>query len=140
MRNLIKKPIVLIFGVVLMSGLLFMRPSCTKEENNKPVAKFKLFSTSTSRFITVGEYVQFINQSEATQPYTLTWQFEEGTPATSTEEIPVIKYNKVGEWNVKLIVADPYGMDYVEEIDYVVVTNTKDIIANLPKNYDDPNY
>ncbi|MFH1295710.1 MAG: PKD domain-containing protein [Bacteroidota bacterium] len=140
MRNLIKKPIVLISGVVLMSGLFFLRPSCTKEDDNKPVAKFKLFSVYSTRFIKVGDYLEFLNQSEATSPYTLTWQFEGGTPSTSTEEHPVIKYLTPGKWDVKLIVADPNGMDWVEEKDYVVVSNTKDIIANLPKNYDDPNY
>ncbi|MBC8436072.1 MAG: PKD domain-containing protein [Bacteroidetes bacterium] len=105
---------------------------CTKKDDDKPEAKFKLFSVYTSRFISVNEYVEFLNQSTATQPYTLTWQFEGGTPATSTEEHPVIQYKTVGEWNVKLIVADPNGMDFVEEIDYVVVSNTTDIIANFP--------
>jgi len=73
--------------------------------------------------------VYFASQCFATEPYTVTWFFTGGNPATSTDRWPIVTYNTAGSFAVKICVTDTYGMDCLEQTDYIVVSNTKDIIA-----------
>ena len=79
--------------------------------------------------------VQFTNTSlgEAT---TYIWQFPEGTPSSSTEENPVVKYEKAGVYDVQLSVSD--GMDALSLLkeEYISVYSSPKIEANII-NFDD---
>lgn len=50
--------------------------------------------------ITSGQSVQFFNHTDS--PASLTWSFPGGTPSTSSEENPVVIYNKPGIYDVSL--------------------------------------
>ena len=49
------------------------------------------------------------------------WTFEGGTPATSTEQNPVVVYNSAGTFSVTLVAINNQGTDTTTMIDYVEV-------------------
>lgn len=52
------------------------------------------------------------------------WTFEGGSPATSTEQSPVVIYNSSGIFDVTLVVINSQGTDTLTMIDYVIVNTT----------------
>jgi len=60
------------------------------------------------------------------------WTFEGGTPATSTEEAPVVTYNTAGEYDVTLYVSDGYTNDEITKTAYV------NIAAGIPATPEHP--
>ena len=64
--------------------------------------------------------VQFTNESSANATMFM-WAFPGGTPATSTEENPVVTYNTAGTYNVTLTVTNSAGSDAVTEIGFITV-------------------
>ncbi|NLA24737.1 MAG: PKD domain-containing protein [Bacteroidales bacterium] len=71
---------------------------------NAPVANFSASST----WITVGESVNFTDQS-TNSPTSWAWDFQGGTPSTSTSKNPTVTYNTVGTFNVKLTASNEFG-------------------------------
>jgi Zn-dependent metalloprotease/plastocyanin len=84
-----------------------------------PVAKFTASSTS----VKPGQTVSFTDSS-LNLPTSWIWTFPGGTPSTSTEQNPVITYNTLGTYPVKLKVQNSYGHDSIEKISYIKVVNT----------------
>jgi len=62
-----------------------------------------------------------ISSSNATS---FLWEFPGGSPASSTDEEPVVVYNDFGDYNVRLIATNSFGSDTVLLSNYVSVTNT----------------
>lgn len=73
-----------------------------------PVADFS-FSTTQQEG---GFSVQFSDLS-TNLPTSWNWTFENGTPATSTEQNPVVMYAAEGEYLVSLVAENEYGRDSV---------------------------
>jgi PKD repeat protein len=67
-----------------------------------------------------GNTVAFADTSLGT-PTTWQWHFPGGNPSFSNEKNPVIAYESVGTFDVKLIVGDGYAIDSVLSVGYVVV-------------------
>ena len=59
--------------------------------------------------VAVGGSVHFTDNSWAAQLVSWNWEFEGGTPATSTEQNPVVTYNEVGTFDVRLTVTNADG-------------------------------
>jgi PKD repeat protein len=67
-----------------------------------------------------GMTVQFSDRS--TQgPKTWEWTFEGGTPASSSEQNPVVVYNQAGSYAVTLRVTNDAGQNIATESDYIVL-------------------
>ncbi len=49
------------------------------------------------------------------------WEFEGGSPATSSSENPAVLYTQPGTFNVKLTVSNPQGEDEMEVIDMITI-------------------
>lgn len=49
------------------------------------------------------------------------WTFEGGTPATSTSQNPVVTYNTLGDFDVKLVISDGTMEDSTTKTDYINV-------------------
>lgn len=76
------------------------------EKSAAPQADF----TAAVTVLTEGETVPFEDLS-ANTPESWLWQFEGGTPATSTQKNPAVRYNIPGKYGVKLTVSNAGGSD-----------------------------
>ena len=69
------------------------------------VADFTVDATT----INIGGAVHFTDNSWGAQLVSWNWEFEGGTPATSTELNPTVTYNQAGTYNVRLTVTNAEG-------------------------------
>lgn len=74
-----------------------------------------------------------ISSSNATS---FLWEFPGGSPASSTDEEPVVAYNDFGDYNVRLIATNAFGSDTVLLTNYVSVTNTG-LLNVFNENFED---
>lgn len=88
-------------------------PICPTEP---PVASF----TASVTQICAGQTVTFTDTS-TNIPSAWTWTFEGGTPATSTDQNPVITYNTPGTYDVTLVAANYNGTNQVIATDHITV-------------------
>jgi len=84
-----------------------------------PLADF----TSDITVVEIGGDVAFTDMSSG-EPTEWLWEFEGGTPATSTEQNPTIVYETEGTYNVSLTVTNAGGSDTKLVEDYIIVSNT----------------
>ena len=80
-----------------------------------PVANFTASNTQGCAPLTV----QFTNQSVNGESFQ--WQFPGGTPATSTEENPLISYATPGNYSVTLVATNPAGNGALTKMELVKV-------------------
>lgn len=93
-----------------------------------PTANF----TSSTPTICVGETVQFNNASSA-DAISWSWSFPGGTPASSTNQNPLITYNTPGTYSVSLTVTNDNGANTTTQTSYVTVSSipsTPNIVQN----------
>lgn len=64
--------------------------------------------------------VQFSDAS-LSQPTSWSWLFEGGTPATSTEQNPIVSYTEAGSYKVTLFVSNAIGNDVIEQTSLIEV-------------------
>ncbi len=83
---------------------------------NAPVANFSGTPTSGCNPLTVS----YTNLS-TNNPTSYSWSFPGGTPATSTQQNPVITYNTPGTYNVSLTVANAGGNNTFTRTGYINV-------------------
>jgi len=76
--------------------------------------------TADTTIIVEGDSVHFTDLS-GNNPTSWQWNFEGGTPETSTEQDPVVIYNENGNYDVTLIVSNIYGSDSLIIPDYITV-------------------
>ncbi len=67
-----------------------------------------------------GGQVDYTNLSQGTIT-SYTWTFEGGTPATSTEENPIVSYSSTGIYTTKLVISDGTQSDSLTRNDYIQV-------------------
>jgi PKD repeat protein len=77
------------------------------------------FSSNVTNIIE-GTNVQFTDESENT-PTSWLWEFEGGTPATSTSQNPLIVYNAPGTFSVTLTAVNQFGEGTLTKTDYIIV-------------------
>ncbi len=101
------------------------------EEQSTPVTAN--FSASQTNIVS-GQTVSYTNTSTGSTEWD--WEFEGGTPSTSTQKNPVIRYNSVGTYNVKLTAKNETAQDIELKNKYITVTSSTvdtlklDVIAN----------
>lgn len=78
------------------------------------------FSTELRYVTDENQYVRFDDLS-TNNPTSWYWEFEGATPATSTEQIPQVKYNESGNYSVKLTVTNDGGSNVKLIEDYITV-------------------
>ena len=103
-----------------------------------PVADFTADITN----IHMGDLVHFTDISE-NEPTAWEWIFEGGTPATSNEQNPVVKYDSTGSFSVTLTASNQFGSDTKTVENYIVVDtilSVNDIagVSFLIKAYPNP--
>lgn len=127
--NKIKVFTLLIISVVVVS--------CSSDdgkssETNIPV--IASFSQSVSG-ASINEVVIFTDTSSG-NPTSWQWNFEGGTPSTSTEQNPTVFYDKSGNYDVKLVVSNGNSSDEIlkEGVINVVFDLTEGLIAQFLLN------
>ena len=91
-----------------------------------PVAAFTSNLTAT----TTGTPVSFTDESTGT-PTSWAWVFEGGTPATSTEQNPVVTWATAGQYDVTLAVTNDGGGDDSYMDNYMTITTGVNINTAL---------
>lgn len=87
------------------------------------VAKF----TTDETEICEDNFIQFTNQSLG-EPTAYSWSFEGGTPASSTEANPQVKYSTPGTYSVELTVTKGGESHTVTKADFIVVNNCNSVL------------
>jgi PKD repeat protein len=112
--------------LLLLSVAMF---SCDKDEVD---VKFEADRT----VVTAGESVTFKDNSEGT-PTSLSWNFEGGTPSTSTEQEPVVTYTTPGVYDVSLFASNDDSQDSENKTAYITVEEAPvPLIADFTVNND----
>jgi PKD repeat protein len=91
-----------------------------------PVPPTANFTFTPNNSICTGDTVYFQNTSLG-DAGTVLWSFDGGTPATSTQNNPVVVYNGTGSFNSNLIVTNSVGIDSMEQQNSIVVNETPTI-------------
>jgi PKD repeat protein len=83
-----------------------------------PSALFK----SDKQIICMGQTISYTDQSNIASPTSWAWNFEGGTPNTSSVQNPTITYNSPGTYSVQLISSNLVGNSTPEvKVGYVIV-------------------
>jgi PKD repeat protein len=91
-----------------------------------PEARFTVADRSVVR---QQQEAEFIDQSVSMLPLTYLWEFGDG--AISTEQNPKHVYKKEGVYDITLTVTNPIGSDTLTKLDYLFVTSPNPIHANF---------
>ena len=93
-----------------------------------------------------GNSVSYFDNSEG-DVVSWDWEFEGGTPGTSTLENPTVIYNTIGNYDVTLTVSDGNNENEIEKPDYITVSgsipqtpNVPDGTSELCENQEDTEY
>jgi PKD repeat protein len=100
------------------------------EVSGLPVAKFY----SSTPVIMQGENISFTDIS-TNNPTSWSWIFEGGSPATSTEQNPIVTYGATGHYSVTLVSTNAEGSDTTTVTDLIIVKPGVDLI-NLSTDYE----
>lgn len=99
-------------------------------DNDMPKANFSAETT----LIAPGGEIKFQNLSSSVTE-SVEWHFEGATTTTSTEDSPVVKYDKPGIYDVKIIAKNEHGETVYELKDFITVSDkAKDGLINLGLN------
>jgi PKD repeat protein len=98
--------------------------------NSPPTAAFAAGSASGCAPLVVS-----FNNNSSFNADTYQWYFPGGVPSQSTDEDPVVTYNSLGQYNVKLIAYNSFGSDTIELINYVDV-NTNGTVTVYTEDFD----
>ena len=95
-----------------------------------PVANFT--SNKEVVCLNIDPTVEFYDQSDNANTYF--WEFEGGTPSTSTAQNPVVTYSQRGRYRVTLTVTNAFGDDVLVREDYIWVRDVP--IADFDYDFD----
>lgn len=96
--------------------------------------------TPNRKLLCVGQTVSFTNKSLAFGSSSIAsyaWTFEGGTPSTSSEPNPTVRYNSVGQFAVKLVVSGGTESNTINFDNFITVTGTTGATTSLLKDYQD---
>jgi photosystem II stability/assembly factor-like uncharacterized protein/PKD repeat protein len=96
-----------------------------------PQARYTLSEDVVCR----GESIEFTSNSLFNVGNVI-WEFEGGSPATSTENNPRVKYSKSGVFSVKLIAYNNLGADTLLHNQRIVVLNNMGLSTPVSENFD----
>ena len=76
--------------------------------------------TSAATFVCTGDTVRFFDKSKPAST-SRTWNFQGGSPAVSTAQNPLVRYNTAGTYKVQLIAVRGSVADTIEKTAYITV-------------------
>ncbi len=114
---------------IATDGRGFWRSMLYGEEAVKPNADF----SSEQEVIIKGNSMKFKDESSG-NPIRWEWEFEGGNPSKSNDESPVIFYDEIGKYKVKLKVFTTSDTSSIEKTDFIEVTEHMGM-GNLQAHY-----
>jgi len=90
------------------------------------------FEAETETLIQAKDAVQFKDKSVGVKPASWLWEFEGGTPATSTEVNPKVTYKKPGKYKVTLTIANSLMSSTETKTQFVEVTPNELTVYPVP--------
>jgi hypothetical protein len=106
-----------ISDVIIWEGALSSQK--VKKLYHKTMPPYVIFDAGKTE-ISAGKYVEFDDMSQF-EPQNWKWYFEGGNPETSTEQNPVVYYEKSGVYNVSLVAENAFGSDSLLKEKYIAV-------------------
>lgn len=103
------------------SGVADGSPACT---DLKPIADFWSNKVITCEGGTINFSDGSFNGNISAATHTFNWEFEGGTPATSTDKNPTVTYNTAGTYKVKFTVSNSAGSSTKERVEFIKVMST----------------
>ena len=104
---------------------------CEFYENSNPLAQITRENLDDKNC--PNDYIQFYDRSVMNESgSSWYWEFEGGTPATSTDKNPVVKYENHGVFDVILTVTDTFGTSTQTLDNFVVIENCNGV--NVAEN------
>jgi PKD repeat protein len=85
------------------------------------LAKAEFQSNNVDNVVCQGGSLKFTDYSWNGHPTSWNWTFEGGTPATSTDSVPVVTYPNPGRYDVQLTVSNSTGTASATKKDYITV-------------------
>jgi hypothetical protein len=98
-------------------GQLFSSTACSGELR----ARFRLAQPQDT-LLAPGDQVQFVGGFSGFRPTQWQWEFEGGTPATSTQQNPTVQYDRPGKYRVTLTVSNEHSSHTYTQEEVVKVT------------------
>ena len=95
--------------------------NATGINNPQPCAPIADFTPINELYVCEGGSLTFTDVSYNGQPTSYSWNFQGGTPSTSSDSVPTIQYNTAGTYSVSLTVANAQGSDNFSRTNYVHV-------------------
>ncbi|NDK54922.1 M43 family zinc metalloprotease [Pontibacter fetidus] len=90
------------------------------------------FEAATEALIQAGEAMNFQDKSVGVKPTTWLWEFEGGTPATSTDRNPTVTYKKPGKYKVTLTISNTQMSSTETKSQFIEVTPTEVTVYPVP--------
>lgn len=95
--------------------------TATGISNPQPCAPIADFTPVETQYVCAGSSLTFTDVSYNGQATSYSWNFQGGTPSTSTDSTPTIQYNTPGTYSVSLTASNAQGSDNMTRTNYVVV-------------------
>ncbi len=105
---------------------------CDSGSTPAPIAQFSAAPT----LICPGSNVTFTDNSPFT-PTSWSWNFQGGTPSTSTQKNPVVTYNSAGTFSVSLTATNASGSSTVTKTNLIKVIGTVSV-SPVSENFETP--
>lgn len=90
---------------------------------------------SDNQTICNGQTIQYFDKSYSNVT-SRSWTFEGGTPATSTDENPIVTYNSAGNYNVTLEVSDGIANVSTTENNYILVLSNPGTLLPYKEDFE----
>ncbi len=80
--------------------------------------------------VSPGKKVHFYDES-TNNPTSWYWEFEGGSPATSTLQNPIVRYSNEGTYDVKLVATNNGGSDSITKTGYITCTSAQTPVVDF---------
>ena len=143
------------FDPLVNNIMSFSRRTCMDSFTPGQLAKMESYASSTltdledsvvngmANFIVTerafrfaGDQVQFTDQSVNAQSWS--WNFEGGSPTTSTDQNPLITYSSPGQYDVSLTIVDDLSTSHTLVFSNYITVDPFDITYDTPEGWDAP--
>jgi PKD repeat protein len=121
------------FRSYLVSQENLIATGTTDEDFNNPIICSPIANFCENRRMACADAsVLFTDASYNAQTYTRAWDFEGGTPSSSSTATQTVTYANPGNFNVKLTASNEQGNNVIDKNDYITISGSTAEFASGP--------